>query len=245
MFTLAEYGSAIAMDTSFWFQAVDDETYPLSQLGDLTLTLEKSLRALANMALLVHHDVGRFNDNLRQAAEVRLKYLARVHETESYDEHHFATGRYAHIVDAIAGGHFGLAQTIYLQSPDSFSKGKEYPDDFCFGAMLGEWIQPHVDVQRLDVLLADFDAYLSGDDDPRFVIMEAFQKRDTDQFEEGMSDLMVLHEQANVEAREKGIHLDAAEIALQRISIDGMCLLSLAKNMGLEIQTTYKYCPSI
>jgi len=245
MFTLAEYGSAIAMDTSFWFQAVDDETYPLSQLGDLTLTLEKSLRALANMALLVHHDIGRFNDNLRQAAEVRLKYLARVHATESYDEHHFATGRYAHIVDAVAGGHFGLAQSIYQQSPGSFSKGKEYPDDFCFGALLGEWVQPNVNAQRIDALLAEFDAYLSGDDDPRFDILKACQNRDSEQFEEGMSDLMVLHEQANAEAREKGNHLDAAEIALQRISIDGLCLIKLANIVGLEIQTTYKYCPSI
>jgi hypothetical protein len=245
MFTLAEYGSAIAMDTSFWFQAVDDETYPLRQLGDLTLTLEKSLRALANISLLVHHDVGRFKDNLRQAASVRLKYLARVHEKERYDEHHFATGRYAHIVDAIAGGHMGLAQNIYQQSPKELSRGKEYPDDFCFGALLGEWVQPHVNYQRLDALIADFGAYLSGDDDPRFVIMEAFQKRDNDQFEEGMSDLMVLHEQSNVDAREKGIHLDAAEIALQRVSIDGICLLNIARNMGLEIQTTYKYCPSV
>lgn len=243
MFTLAEYGGAVAMDTAFWYQAVEDETYPLNQFGKVTLNLENSLRALANMSLLVHHDIARFKANLGQAAWVRLKYLGRIHQAQCYDDHHYATGRYAHIVDAIAGGHLDMAQQIHRQSPEHFAKGREYLDDFCFGAMLGEWSQSNVNTERLDQLLEEFENFLSGDEDPRYMVMEALRKQDSEQFDEGMTILMEHHELRNSETKDKGAHLDATEIALQRISTEGICLLNLAPKAGIEIRTVYKFSP--
>ncbi len=245
MFTLSDYGSSVAMETAFWYQAVDDVTYPIDQLGKVTLQLERALRALANMALLVEYDVALFKDNLRRAAEIRLRYLNRIRSADRTDDHHYATGRYAHIVDAIAGEHFDIAREIHRQSPKQYHKGREYVDDYCFGALLGEWCQSSPDISRIDSLLLDFEQFLDGDGDPRFLLMRSFRSKDNREFEKGMNGLIETHE-SNIEAaKKKGVLLDAVEIALQRVSEEGICLLNLGKQKGFSIGTVFKYCPQI
>jgi len=242
MFTLSQYGSAVAMETAFWYQTVEDNTYPIEQFGKVTLNLEKSFRALANMSLLVQYDIELFKNNLRRAAQLRLSYLERIHNANFYNDHHYATGRYAHIVDAIAGGHIDIAQKIHQLSPKAFNKGREYMDDYCFGALLGELTQPSLNISQVDLLLQDYEEFLAGDD-PRFVIMQSFRNSDQKQFEKGMSSFIENHEQYIMDAKKKGVLLDAVEIALQRVSEDGICLLNVARQIGLEIHTVYKYCP--
>lgn len=243
MFTLAEYGSAIAMETAFWFPATEDETYPLEQLGSLTLTLERSLRALANIAVLSQFDIPRFKQNLVQAAEIRLAYLARVREEKRSDDHHFATGRFQFIVDAIAAGAWSTAQRIHERSPKQFNQIKEYRDDYCFAALLGEFLQPQKNQARIDSLLADFEQYLSGDNDPRFGALSALNEGDQKAFFENIEALLQAHEDNNLAAKEKGVHLDATEVALQNISTEAVALLRLAKAYRIPIADTFRYCP--
>lgn len=242
MTSLADSASSIAMETAFWYQALDDDTYPFQQLGSLTLTLERKLRALACIAALTQHDKAQFKHNLGTAAYMRITYLTRAHNEQQFYDHHFVAGRHAFMVDAIASEHWDIAAHIGQHSPQTFAKGREYEDDFCFARLLGEFVRPMVQTEPVESLLSMFEAHLT-DNDPRYHVLSAIHKRDILALSEAMHELVQLHHDKGIAALTNGTLLNATELALQRISIEGIALLKIAKRQGCLLNETFAFCP--
>src|SRR5262245_43484335 len=113
---LEEYGEVLAYDIAFWMQGLTEPTYPVEQLGKLSLELSDKLRGLAILTLLVKGNSDFFYHNLIRSGIARETYLQRLKDAGIDDDYHQASGRYEPLLDAIASHDLALARRIVVLS---------------------------------------------------------------------------------------------------------------------------------
>jgi hypothetical protein len=241
---LAEYGELIAYELAFFGQSLTNPACPIHEAGDLSLALSARFRGLGIMALLVKGDHTLLCHNLIRSGRVRLAYLRRVRAEGKLNEHHFVSGRYGALVDAIAAGDFHLAREIADLAPEEWRKEREYEDDYCYARILGALLDAGAEPQ-MNQLFTQFEAYLGGDENPRLDVTRALAMRDTLRFENAFDDL--LHDrERQIDSDEERGQLETPEVIAERqVFVEGLALLRLAGLRGVETQLEYLYCPSV
>jgi len=241
---LEDYGELFAYELAFWSQGLTNPAYGISELGDLSLDLSTKFRALAIMALLVKGDHTLFCHNLIRSAMSRRTYLLRVRADGALQDHHFASGRYGPMLDAISAGDLGLAREIGNLAPTSWRKEAEYQEDYCYAQILRMLVDA---AQRpeLEPLLAQFEAYTEGAANSRLDVCRALVVRDKDLFEEAFGGLLRERELQIAADEERG-QLEVPEVVAERqVFVEGLAVLRLADTLGMPTQREYRYCPSL
>jgi hypothetical protein len=242
---LSDYGTPLAYDTAFWMAGVKDPTYPLGQLGDLTLEVSAKLRTLAIVALLVKADSDKFYHNLIRSGMARETYLLRCQAEGRLDDHQRASGRYEPLLDVIASGDLELARRIASLSPAEFRAGHEYEDDYCYAQILHRLVQLVPPEPEIVPLLDQFAAYLDGEDSARFDLCQALTNRDQGAFDKAFAALLDERD-AQIEAeKERGQLEEPPVIAQRQVFVEGLALLRLAEGRGLATDADYRFCPSL
>lgn len=242
---LSEFGESLAYDIAFWMAGTKDPAYPIEQLGKLSLKVSEKLRALAIIVLLTKGESDRYYHNLIRSGLVWETYLRRCRSEGFHNDHHYASGRYAPFVDAVAAGDFVLARRISELSPEEWRQGHEYEDDYCYAQILHRLIQETLEENEISGFLARFEAYLDGQPSARLGVCRSLADRSQEHFDEAFAG--ILDERRNEIAEEKqgGRMEDAHGAAEQRVFVEGLALLRIAEALGLTTQPDYRYCPSL
>lgn len=242
-----EHGVEImAADLAFWSLGLQNPSYPLSQLGSLSLELSDKFRALAIMQLLSEASSDLFLHNLIRSGRARELYLQRLARENVSDQHHQVSGRYRPLLSVIAAGDFERARRIAALSTQEFRAGHEYEDDYCYAQLLAHLVADRVsDDARSAAWLDQFEAWLEGASNVRLDLCRAVLQRDQGAFDEAFEGLLLDHEQSIEADRARGQHEDDQVRAERLVMVEGLALLRLAQHQGLTTAEEYRYCPSL
>jgi hypothetical protein len=236
----------VAMDVAFWWMGVENPDTPIEGLGDLSLEVSYKLRTLAILAILAKASTDGFVHSCTRAARARRLYLQRLVNDGIDRDHHFVSGCYEPLLDAIAAGDMPLVQEIDKLSPADFRPPDEYEDDYCYAQLLQRLCRDPVPEAELEPLLERFETYLDGDDNPRLPVCRALVNRDEDGFEQAFEDFLLTLAQIIQEKIDRGGYVENVHVFAQRlISIEGLALLRIADLRGIRTESDYLYCPSL
>jgi hypothetical protein len=241
---LGELGEAVAFDTAFWLEGTDDPDLPLPEMGRTCLELAEKFRTLAIICLLAKADSDLFYHHLMRAGLIRAKHLERVQRERAFDDHHFCSGRYKPLLDAIAAADLNLARRLTELSPREFREGHEYDDDYCYAQAVSRFIAEPARDGEVASFLDRFAAYAENQPNPRLAVSRALAARDQGAFDEAFDDLLHSHDIGIEEDKTRG-QLEEPQIVAQRlVFIEGLAILRLAEHRGLRTEREYRYCPS-
>ncbi len=241
---LAEYGEALAYEVAFWMQGLDNPEYPAAELGRLSLDLSRKLRALACMGLLVAGDSDSFHHNLIRSALARVRYLERMAGSGHTEDHHFCSGRYEPLLDAIAAGDLATARRVVQLAPVEFRAGHEYDEDYSYAQLISRWIADPPREDDVPALLGRFATATEGRPDARLEVCRALAARDQSAFDAAFAQLLEAREAEIAAAKARGQLEEPQVVALRRIFVEGLAILRLAERRGLRTEREYRYCPS-
>lgn len=242
-----EHGvETIAADLAFWSLALRNPSYPLSQLGALSLELSDKFRALAIMQLLTEADSDLFLHNLTRSARARQLFLERLAREKVVDHHHQVSGRYRPLLDAIAADDLDRARVIAALSAPEFRPEHEYEDDYCYAQLLAALISEQaLDASRCEALMLQLEAWLDGAGSVRLDLCRALLQRDQSAFDDAFAGLLLEHEQSIETERARGQHEDDQVRAERLVLVEGLAILRLAVRHGLDTADDYNYCPAL
>jgi len=242
---LAEYGQAVAYEVAFWMQGLANPSYPAAQLGGLSQDLTRKLRALAILGLVAAADGDCFHHNLIRSGRVRRLYLRRMRLAGQTQDHHFGSGHYEPLLDALAAGDWELARQIVEASPTEYREGHEYEDDYCYARMVSCWsLEPPLE-QEVPEYLSRFAAYVEGQPNPRLALCRALQGGEQAAFDEALAGFLDARDLEIEAAQTRGQLEEPHVVALRRVSVEALALLRLAERRGLRTESEYRYCPSL
>ena len=241
---LDDAATALAIDVAFWIEGVADPDYSVVDLGKCVYELCPKLRALGIILLLTEGNTEAFLHNLIRSGRAWRTYLVRA-AAEQPDEHHYCSGRYFALLDAIAAGEFGLASEIFLASPAELRNGHEYEDDWCYGRILQWLLNTEFDAPTLVSLLERMEAYLESTFHPAIDLTRSFVDREQSDFDAAFQRLLD-HRQMEIADKIKfGQLLDPIVEANRRVNVEALAWLRLAELHGFTTQPEYELCPSL
>lgn len=236
----------IAADLAFWSLALKNPSYPISQLGALTIELSEKFRALAIMQLLLEGNSDLFLHNLIRSGRARELYLQRLAAEGGSFQHHQASGRYRPLLSVIAAGDIERARRIAALSPADYKPGHEYEDDYCYAQLLAHMVTDGAaEDARSGALFEQFEAWLEGASNVRLDLCRALLQRDQRAFDDAFAGLLIDHELSIEAERARGQHEDDLVRAERLVLIEGLAMLRLAQRQGLRTADDYRYCPAL
>jgi Immunity protein 49 len=169
--------------------------HPMVVMGEDMQYLSQAFQARAIYHLLLDFDTSAFTMNLQRSAHARRYFLRKSREQGSNDAIFVALSRTDAIFDCIVGGDWLLAMEIGDLSPQEWTPGGEYHEDYCYHRLLHAYVTAVVrrtDLEaaqewrhRLETIVADIPdsrldvarlelctAFLSGDQDSCWVAFE-------------------------------------------------------------------------
>ena len=242
---LEDCAEPLAGDIAFWLLGLEDPANPMEQLGRLSGEIAVKLRALGIILLLSNADSDGFYFNLIRSGRARLTYLLRARDLDATDDHHFASGRYGPLVDAIAAGDFDLARAIAAASPSEWREGHEYEDDYCYAQIFHRFVQIAPHEEEIPPLLQRLEAYLDGQTSARLAVCTALSARSQEAFDESFESFINERETQIAADKERGQLEEPAVMAQRPVFVEGLAVLRLAALRGLQTQPEYRLCPSL
>lgn len=241
--TLDYYREPLAYELAFAMEAIDDPRCPFEQFSKLCVEATAKFRALAIIGLLATGDHELFCHNLICSGRVRQSYLQRARKSGATNDHHFASGRFEPMLDALAAGDGGLARMIFASSPAEWRTDQEYEDDYCYAQIIGRLIAgADGDFNPFVERLA---AFAAGETVPRLDVSRALIERSEADFAVAFADLVEARHLQIERDRERGQLEDAVVLANRQIYVEGLALLRLAGALSLATEPEYMFCPSL
>lgn len=230
-------------DAAFWMAGVYDPDYPVEHLGGVAHDVSNKIRAIACYRLLADGKTDSFYHNLIRSGLVRRRYLQRCLDDEALTEHFRGCSRYLPLCDALAANDFELARSIVAVSPVEFIEGHEYEDDYCYGRILNLVVTGRQ--TEAPPILERFERYLEGTPNGRFLVARALSTVDKPEFEAAFEALLQDRRGEIAKNVERGEIESPHIIASRRVFIEGLGILRLAEQLGLQTQDEYLYCPTL
>jgi hypothetical protein len=241
----AEEVPNLATEIAFWYQALEDGTYPLAELGKVSTDLARKFRALAIMLLLSEASTDLFLHNLHRAGKARLFYLRRANAEGKKDEFFQAKGKHGALMAAIAANDWAAAREIDALTPNTLLPG-EYEDDHCMAEIVGRLIRgAAVDDAEYVPLFERWEAYLDGDPDGRLDLLRAIVARDQAAFDTAFERVLTAFTESIQTAKDRRQLEEPVTLALREVDVDALAFLRLAELRRLSTQGEYAYCPSL
>jgi hypothetical protein len=234
---------SLAYETAFWMAGVYNPTYPAHLLGELATDVSTKLRSMAGFRLLADGNSNSFYHNLMRSGLVREVYLKRCFAENLLLDHFRSSGRYLAVCDTIVSGDFSLAVRVIDLSPLEFMPGHEYEDDYCYAQIIHGLVTDRN--ERGHDLLAQFQRYLEGKTNSRFLTSKALLNKDQQGFDLGFQKLLFDREREIAADIKRGQIESPQIIVSRRIFIEGLAILRLAERVGLKLDEEYEFCPSI
>ncbi len=239
---ILESAEPLAYETAFWSLALENPDFPVDKLGGVALEVAAKLRALA-IVLLLTGDTEAFYHNLSRSGRAWLRFLNAARHNCSEEDHHYASGRYAPLIDSIAAGDLETAVSVAERSPGHWREGHEYEDDYCFGRLLQVIVSGKDDHDVAEELLARYETYVGTESNPRPQLCRAILKRDQQLFDESFDEFLGLRTDQIESDMARGEIESTLVTANRTVFVDGLAILRLAGTSGLQLESEYLYCP--
>jgi hypothetical protein len=218
--------------------------------GRLCTQICRYFRAIGTCELLIRGDTDAFFHGLLRSALTWRWYLEQSLEEGALGDPARKASFIAPFADALAASRPRLATRLAELAPREWRPDYEYEDDYLFARFLFSASQGDEPREgELTELLERWERVLEGGEDPRLPVCQALASRDSANFD--VAFLALAHDRdARFAARAKpevdGIAAaDYDFVPNWRIWVEGLALLRLAEQRGLELRAEYPSCPSI
>ncbi len=201
--------------------------------------------ALGLAHLLAQGDQARLRECLVRAAWARLHQLRRG-SAQSPLPRQCATSFNAGLIDAIAAGHWPLAEAIAAACPADWHKRGEYEDDFCYDRLLGLFAADAWDRAAAQALLRRYAQALQGQRPARLRLCLAYFSGSAEDFADAFADFLREQGEALSEAEERLGEEDAEFAAFwcrRFVDIEALAWLQLAERAGMAPLGPYPRLP--
>jgi len=242
---LGDIAEEIAYEAAFWLEGLTTPSYPISELGDLSLSLSTKFRTLAIAAILAKSDTDLFYHNLIRSGICRQIYLHRVTKDDLQSDHHYCSGRLEPLLDAICGGDLTHARSITSLTPSEWYPEREYLEDFWYSRWIHYALSDHDSTRELEVLKSNLETPIDELTEIRIGVTESIAERDQQQFDGEFNQLLDHREQQIEKDIARGQFEDAEVVAQRLIYVEGLAILRIADHLGLETDLEYPFCPSL
>jgi len=242
---------SIAVTTAFWKLGFDNPEYPFDEVSDLLISLSKNFRSLSVLHFLKEGSPEPFFHNLVRSARLWETYALRCQNEQQTEDYYFSLSTAANFyIDAVAAGDKELATKIITSSPTEFRpNGYEYRNNYCYGKLLLMLHNPVDNITEtedaIDALFEWCGEYIPADEDSRLLTCKALLLKDQELFDEAFEELLLAYDTKIENDIARGQFETADILTARYIYIDAIALLKLARHQGLNIQSTYAYCPAL
>jgi hypothetical protein len=243
--SLADDLDPLTYDIGYWIQGVWDPEYPLEDLGDVCLEVAQKLRAVGIISLLTEANIDNFQHNLIRSAACWETFLSRCRREEGMNQHDVCAGRIDGFLAALAGHDQPRAINLANLAPSEYRPGHEYEADYAYARALHQLVVVGSGESLVPDLLARCTA--TGDDMSmaRAKVVQALLARDQNAFDESFDGLLGKRQDAIQAEKARGQLAGSIVNAERAIFVEGLALLTIAKQRGLDLRPDYPMCPSI
>ena len=243
----------ISLD-ALYYQVVD--ALPEAEADLRTLTgdalgaagdeLGRLYRTAAIGAILLELDVEQYAGRLLQSAQARV-YVLKNTAPDVRTRSRFCTRTRADgFFDAVSIARVDLAAELDALSPTSWNPRFEYEDDFAYVRCVQALARPGLDGDAQAIAAAQvarMEEVLQGASWSRLDLCRALIDRDTDAFDAAFEGLL-RDRVETLEAQRRGVGRDELTFtAGQYVFIEGLALLHLAEELGIQTRDEYRFCP--
>lgn len=232
-------------DAAFWMTGLDDDTYPIEDLGQASGEVSQKLRTLAIAMLLSEGDTTIFCHNLIRSGLARLTFQRRCADERRVDDYHRVASRCDPFIDTVAAGDLDLARLIAALSPDEWWPEHEYEDDFCYALFLHRAIQVDAMSQDFKPLILQFENSLEGAESARLDVCRALISGEQQEFDDAFAGMLEEHEARIEEDKSRGAMEHVHALARRAIFVEGLALLRVAESLSFRTDPEYRYCPEL
>jgi Immunity protein 49 len=131
--------------------------------------------------------------------------------------------------DAVAAGATAAGKSIIAAARTTWNEGVEYEEDFCYARVIHHLVTN--ETSPIPDLLARW-TKVSGGDEPRFAICRALHEQDDAGFTEAIG-LLLDELLSAARTRQKGSTDQDAAVTTDRLSLEGIALIKIARQRGL------------
>jgi hypothetical protein len=203
---------------------IDPDGADLEQILELCM----HYRRVGICRWLTRGDADALFTELANSAWVFTAWLARHPADEQ------CTARLDPFLDAVAAGADQAASAIRRQARGTWNEDGEYEEDFCYARILQHLACS--EVAEAAPLLERWSA-VSGSGEPRHQVCAAILARDPEAFVEGLT--LLLDQVAEEIGQRRGKGDPDAAVTTDRLSLEGLALLKLARRHGITSTPTH------
>ena len=232
---LPSYMGNAAYDAGEWLAQAVAGTLALSD----ALEFSRTFRIRAIGSLLLRGTPDSFWLDLSRSGRAFLHFL-EVHPPSDQ-----VASRAAPFFDAIASGDVACARATAQRTRTTRNADREYEEDFLYVRFLMQHFFMDVPAQEGERLLERYAALLDGGWEPRFGVAVALAERDPYGFDAALRALLLAEADRFTEQTNAGMLPREIAATEANVSIEGLALLRLAEQQGLETQEDYARVPSI
>jgi Immunity protein 49 len=226
------------------------EREEIGSSGRLCSQICRYFRAIGTCQLLIRADTDAFFHGLLRSALTWSWYLERSLLEGTFGDPARKASFVAPFADALAASRPRLAARLAELAPTEWRPDYEYEDDYLFARFLFAAARGDESSKgELAELLQRWERVLEGGEDLRLQVCEALTTRDSPGFDAAF--LALVHERearfaARADPETDGVAAyDYDFVPNWRIWVEGLALLRLAEERGLELRAEYPTCPSI
>lgn len=185
-----------------------------------------------------------FGDGASLQRYLHKSARAFVHYLQRADDAVKVVSRFKPFFDAIAALDLDAAREIAARSRATRSE-LEYEEDFLFVRFLMIRFFAHTSDADEQALLARWEEVLEGSEDPRLDVCRGLFQGDGDLFHDGLDRHL-----AEIEARFQRLAekeaIPVEELSTEaKLSVEGLALVVLARQVGIKVRKNYLFIPSI
>jgi len=237
------------MSSRFLTVLIDEASFSLAELAPRlrtrqanrvhALELCRQFRRRGIASLLLRGEARSLHRDLQRSGAAYAEYL-----TWASDEHK-ASSKASPFFDAVACGDGTAAALIASRTAVDPKLDEEYEDDFIYMRwLMGRFYLRQQDAS-LDMMLGRYEVLLDGAEDARALICQALRRGDSEKFDTALQTLIQQREDDYASGIEADQILEEEWATEGKVFVEGLALLRLAAQLGLEIQRDYLFIPSL
>ena len=219
----------------------------LEDLSDLCGLLSQEYRSLAICKLLMDGDTDGFYHDLIRSAKTWLYFLDKNYTSHSSVRITICASRNSAIFDALSAAQVHIAAQIAGMSSSIWSPDDEYEDDFWYAHFINLFVLYTVTRKAIhfDEVLNSFEASLKGASDIRYKLCRALLEKNAGDFEFYFECLLKERSTLIRSDEDTAIGEEISFNLEKHVYIEGLALLRLAENVGINCNQEFLYCPPL
>lgn len=220
-------------------QAIQSKGPDSKQMLDISM----KFRQVGCGLLLAEYNTDDYYLNLYYSANVYEQMLDIAQKKVKLDPYYLCKSRAKPFFDALATGDMALASRLSKKMTIEFQAHMEIEENYLYYSVIEILITNPSDTGQLESILSAFKNLVQGGDTIRFDALRSLVDRDAESFDEAISEMIIDREDKIQQMVASGRLNPTFGLTDANVFIEGIALLRIARELGIETRRFYQYIP--